>query len=88
MPVMVAAGVEARARLSRGITSDPTDGVLRDGATTDLRSMPGRCPYDFPKHAEFCRFDLGGRIPLPDHSGDIVTAIEVIELWRIGVNSW
>jgi 2-polyprenyl-3-methyl-5-hydroxy-6-metoxy-1,4-benzoquinol methylase len=35
---------------------------------------------DFPEHAEFRSFDLdSGRIPLPDHSADLVTAIEVIE---------
>ena len=34
----------------------------------------------FPSQAEFCRLDLdSGRIPLPDGSGDVVTAIEVIE---------
>ena len=37
--------------------------------------------YDgFPAQAEFCRLDLdSGRIPLPDHSADVVAAIEVIE---------
>jgi SAM-dependent methyltransferase len=34
----------------------------------------------FPPQAEFCHLDLdSGRIPLPDESGDVVTAIEVIE---------
>ncbi len=34
----------------------------------------------FPPQAEFCHLDLdGGRIPLPDDSADVVTAIEVIE---------
>ena len=34
----------------------------------------------FPAQAEFCAFDLdSGRIPLPDGSGDVVAAIEVIE---------
>jgi 2-polyprenyl-3-methyl-5-hydroxy-6-metoxy-1,4-benzoquinol methylase len=35
---------------------------------------------DFPEHAEFCRVDLdSGRVPLPDNSADVVTAVEVIE---------
>jgi 2-polyprenyl-3-methyl-5-hydroxy-6-metoxy-1,4-benzoquinol methylase len=35
---------------------------------------------DFPEQAEFRSFDLdSGRIPLPDHSADLVTAVEVIE---------
>jgi len=34
----------------------------------------------FPSQAEFCYLDLDtGRIPLPDGSGDVVAAIEVIE---------
>ena len=34
----------------------------------------------FPPQAEFCHLDLDtGRIPLPDGSGDVVTAVEVIE---------
>jgi 2-polyprenyl-3-methyl-5-hydroxy-6-metoxy-1,4-benzoquinol methylase len=37
--------------------------------------------YDhFPEQAEFCRLDLdSGRIPIPDGSADVVTAVEVIE---------
>lgn len=34
----------------------------------------------FPAQAEFCHLDLdSGRIPLPDQTGDVVAAIEVIE---------
>ncbi|MGP0073328.1 MAG: class I SAM-dependent methyltransferase [Bryobacteraceae bacterium] len=35
---------------------------------------------DFPARAEFCYLDLdSGRMPLPDGSGDVVAAVEVIE---------
>jgi 2-polyprenyl-3-methyl-5-hydroxy-6-metoxy-1,4-benzoquinol methylase len=35
---------------------------------------------DFPAQAEFCRLDLdSGRIPLPEGTGDVVIASEVIE---------